>query len=137
MTKVKVIFFIIISIIVFYVANKLAFCFVKFPLNSEIENAIYEELQVIKIHLGKVEITSGIIAVLGIFLIYLYNKGTRKNFLEEKEHGSAKWGTKKDIIKFKDKEDSKNILFTQTEEMSINTRKTLRNNNVIVIGGSR
>ncbi len=28
------------------------------------------------------------------------------------------------------------MLFTMTERMSLNTRKTMRNNNVLVIGGS-
>lgn len=52
------------------------------------------------------------------------------------EHGSAEWGSKSDIKDFVDKTDDNNIILTNTESISINTRKTLRNNNIAVIGGS-
>lgn len=52
------------------------------------------------------------------------------------EHGSAEWGSKSDIKDFVDKTDDNNMILTNTESISINTRKTLRNNNIAVIGGS-
>lgn len=137
MKKFREIFFTILSIIAFYIVNKITFCFINFPLDNLFEINLSEELKNISIHTGKTEIFSGIIAVICVFFMYLYNKYNRKNFLENKEHGSAEWGNEKDIIEFQDREEDKNILFTQTEKMSINTRKTLRNNNVLVIGGSR
>ncbi|MBR1737708.1 MAG: type IV secretory system conjugative DNA transfer family protein, partial [Firmicutes bacterium] len=60
----------------------------------------------------------------------------KKNYMPGKEHGSAEWGTASDIAKYKDSKYENNMLFTDTESMSLNTRKTRRNNNVLVIGGS-
>ena len=52
------------------------------------------------------------------------------------EHGSAAWGKPEDFAKYRDSKPDQNMILTQTEHMSINTRKTMRNNNVLVIGGS-
>lgn len=70
------------------------------------------------------------------WLIYLYHLFDRKNFMRGVEHGSAEWGSKSDIKDFVDKTDDNNMILTNTESISINTRKTLRNNNIAVIGGS-
>ena len=45
-------------------------------------------------------------------------------------------GNEQDISKVKDKTEDNNKLFTRTEKMSLNTRKTFKNNNTLVIGGS-
>ena len=37
------------------------------------------------------------IAALGVFLAFMYYFSTKKNFMYGKEHGSARWGTAKDI----------------------------------------
>lgn len=89
-----------------------------------------------KIYLDKYSILFGIGGMIIIGLIYLYNTFGRNNYLVGTEHGSAKWGTDKDIKPFIDKIDEKNIILTKTESLSLDTRKTLRNNNVLVIGGS-
>lgn len=136
MKNFREIFFTVLSVIAFYIVNKITFCFINFPLDNMFESKIIEELENINIHTGKAELIAGGIAVICVWFMYLYNKYTRKNFLENKEHGSAEWGTEKDIIDFQDKEENKNILLTQTEKISINTRKTFRNNNVLAIGGS-
>ena len=59
------------------------------------------------------------------------------------EKGSARWGTEKDIAPFIDKAVGKpyyynnnNTIFTMHTGLSLNARKTYRNNNVLVIGGS-
>lgn len=70
-----------------------------------------------------------------IFII-LYLKSTRHNLLSGKEHGSAGWSSHKKIKKLKDKLFSENMIFTQTEYMSMDGWKTKKNNNTIVIGGS-
>jgi len=85
---------------------------------------------------SKTELVAGVIGSLIPPLVYLYNMNGRNNFLVGKEHGSAEWGTKKDISKFLDKNYSRNMIFTQSERMSLDTRKTFRNNNVLIIGGS-
>lgn len=78
----------------------------------------------------------------GCICLFFYSLGCiyiifcKRNTMPGKEHGSAKWGTAKDIAKFKAGKFEQNMIFTATEQMSIDTRKTMRNNNVLVIGGS-
>lgn len=63
-----------------------------------------------------------------------------KKFRRNVEHGSARWGTARDIAPYKDKNPENNIILTQTEQLTMNNRpknpKTSRNKNVVVIGGS-
>ena len=51
----------------------------------------------------------------------------QKKYMFGKEHGTAKWAEKKDIQKLADKDESKNIILTKTEMLSIDTRKTRKN----------
>lgn len=60
----------------------------------------------------------------------------QKKYMFGKEHGTAKWGDKKDIEKLEDKDENKNIILTKTEMLSIDTRKTRKNLNVLVVGGA-
>ena len=75
-----------------------------------------------------------------LFLVYAYRKENAKKFRKGVEYGSAKWGTRKDIEPFMDKDFDKNILLTKTERMMLSNRpknpKYARNKNVLVIGGS-
>lgn len=142
----KLIFSLIISFFTFYICNRSAGLYQSFS-NLD-ENFLSKTLLTIdklpneiktnffKIYLDKYSIISGIIGIMIIALIYLYNTFGRNNYLVGTEHGSAKWGTEKDIKPFIDKIEEKNIILTKTESLSLDTRKTLRNNNVLVIGGS-
>lgn len=138
MKNFKRIFFIVLSFFAFIVGNKITFYFKNYPIDSKIIENIYMDLckKPINIYLGKEEIIGGIIGVICIFFIYIYKKYDRNNYKEQKEHGSASWGEKKDILDVEDKQEENNKIFTQTERMSINTRKTFKNNNTLVIGGS-
>ena len=138
MKALKRIFFIVLSFFAFIFGNKITYIFKNFPLNDEFVENFYRYLvnDPIKIYLGKDEIIGGIVGVISLILFYLYHKYDRKNFKEKAEHGSAEWGEKKDIEIVEDKQEEKNKLFTHTEKMSINTRKTFKNNNTLVIGGS-
>ena len=138
MRNFKKLFFIVLSFFAFIVGNKIAYCFSNFPLDSLFFDNLYRNFtnDPIKIYLGKEAIIGGIIGVICIFFIYIYKKYDRKNYKEQAEHGSASWGTRKDILEVEDKIDENNKLFTKTEKMSINSRKTFKNNNTLVIGGS-
>ena len=68
------------------------------------------------------------------FVMIAYYVTTRKKMMLGKEHGTAKWADKKEIKKIMDKNDEKNIIFTQTERMSLDTRKTGKNLNMLIIG---
>lgn len=86
------------------------------------------------------DILTGIaIAALIKFIVYTKGKNAKK-FRQGKEYGSARWGTKKDIEPYMDEKFQNNILLTQTERLTMNSRpanpKYARNKNVLVIGGS-
>ena len=73
--------------------------------------------------------------------LFVYYKGKNaKKYRQGVEYGSARWGTPKDIEPFVDPVFENNILLTQTERLTMNSRpkqpKYARNKNVIVIGGS-
>ncbi len=59
-----------------------------------------------------------------------------KKYMFGKEHGTACWAEKEEIKKVIDKDENRNIIFTETEQMGLNTKKTRKNLNVLVIGGS-
>ena len=79
----------------------------------------------------------GAAAVKGI--IYLKSK-SGKNYRKGIEYGSARWGTPADIKPYMDEKFSNNILLTDTERITMNSRpknpKYARNKSVIIIGGS-
>ena len=72
-------------------------------------------------------------------MVYLKGKNAKK-YRQGVEYGSARWGNAKDIAPFIDPVFDNNILFTQTERLTMNGRpkkpKYARNKNVVVIGGS-
>ena len=138
MKALKRIFFIVLSFFAFIFGNNITYILKNFTLNDEFVENFYRYFvnDPIKIYLGRDEIIGGIVGAISLILFYLYHKYDRKNFKEKAEHGSAEWGEKKDIEIVEDKQEEKNKLFTHTEKMSINTRKTFKNNNTLVIGGS-
>lgn len=86
------------------------------------------------------DLLAGLIGVAIVKLI-VYMKGKNaKKYRHGEEYGSARWGTPKDIAPFIDPVFENNILLTQTERLTMNSRPKLpkyaRNKNVIIIGGS-
>ena len=86
------------------------------------------------------DLLGGVIVAL-IFRIVLYYKAKNaKKFRHGEEYGSARWGNRKDIEPFVDPIFENNIILTETERLTMNSRpkapKYARNKNVIVIGGS-
>ena len=71
--------------------------------------------------------------------VYVKGKNAKK-FRKNMEYGSARWGTAADIAPYVDPAFENNIILTQTESLTMNSRpkdpKTARNKNVLVIGGS-
>lgn len=81
------------------------------------------------------------IIIAGVIKLIVYNKGKNaKKFREGEEYGSARWGTKKDIEPYVDDKFENNVILTQTESLTMNSRpsnpKYARNKNVMVVGGS-
>ena len=76
-----------------------------------------------------------------IMWVFVYVRGKNaKKFRKNTEYGSARWGTPEDIEPYMDPDFRNNIILTQTERLTMNSRpkdpKTARNKNVLVIGGS-
>ena len=72
-------------------------------------------------------------------LIYFKSKNSKK-YRRDEEYGSARWGTEKDIKPFVDPKFENNVILTETELLTINTRPknpaNARNLNACVIGSS-
>ena len=71
----------------------------------------------------------------------VYVKGRNaKKFRKNVEYGSARWGRAEDIKPYIDSVFENNVILTQTERLTMNSRpkdpKTSRNKNVLVVGGS-
>ena len=82
----------------------------------------------------------GIVGAVIIRLI-IYTKGKNaKKYRKGMEYGSARWGNSDDIRPYIDPVFENNVLLTQTERLTMNSRpkepKYARNKNVVVIGGS-
>ena len=82
----------------------------------------------------------GIVGAVVIRLIVYVKGKNAKKYRKGAEYGSARWGTKEDIKPYIDPDFQNNIILTQTERLTMNSRpkqpKYARNKNVVVIGGS-
>ncbi len=80
-------------------------------------------------------------AVAGVFaLIIQIKRMDAKKYRQGVEYGSARWGTRKDIQPFINPDFQQNVILTQTEMLTMESRpknpKFARNKNVLIIGGS-
>ena len=80
-------------------------------------------------------------AILLFLLMYGMGIGiyfaTRQNYRHGEEHGSAKWGSAKEVNhKYADKHTDRNIILTNNVKIGLDGRKHRRNLNVMVVGGS-
>lgn len=78
-------------------------------------------------------------AVLLKFFIYSNNMN-KKQFRPGEEYGAARWGTAEDIAPFIDNNFYNNMIFSETEFLTMNTQMEQfdlnRNKNVLIVGGS-
>ena len=79
--------------------------------------------------------------VAAAFRLTVYAKSKNaKRFRKNEEYGSARWGTHEDIAPYIDPVPENNVILTQTERLTMNSRpkdpRTARNKNVLVVGGS-
>ena len=77
----------------------------------------------------------------GLLKLAVYLKGKNaKKYRHGAEYGTARWGKPQDIEPFVDSKFENNVILTQTERLTMNSRpkipKYARNKNVLVIGGS-
>lgn len=145
-TKPVFIFSLIASILVFYVFNRIALVFEGLSGNlfENINAAIDGILPAIRaepflIGTNKTCLIAGLIGATAVWLIFIYNVFGSKKFMKGEEHGTARWGTKKDIKPLTDPEPDLNIPLSATEQISSGKVKDFeadRNKNIVVVGGS-
>ena len=128
-------------VVVFYVVNKCTWLY-QYCRGSTVVDRLMVLLMNYPLAFKKLlpsiqpkSLAAGTIAAVSVF------KGKNgKKFRQGEEYGSARWGNEKDIAPFIDPVFENNILLTQTERLTMNSRpkkpKYARNKNVIVIGGS-
>ena len=82
----------------------------------------------------------GIVGAVVIRLIVYFKGKNARKYRKGAEYGSARWGNAEDIKPYIDPDFQNNIILTQTERLTMNSRpkqpKYARNKNVVVIGGS-
>ena len=87
-----------------------------------------------------IDLCVGVAAALLIRLIVYVKGKNAKKFRKNLEYGSARWGRPEDIAPYVDPKFENNVILTQTERLTMNSRpkdpKTARNKNVLVVGGS-
>lgn len=142
MKKNNVVFAIIIAILMFYTGNR----FSEFYHQSSETNVISKIANInsnfdrlytdFRISLKSEDLICGFIFSAAVGLTIMYIAFNKKNYMYGKEHGSAKWGNPSEISKLIDPNEDNNMIFSATERMSLNTRRTFKNNNVLVIGSA-
>ena len=87
-----------------------------------------------------IDLCVGVAAALLIRLIVYVKGKNAKKFRKNLEYGSARWGKPEDIAPYVDPKFENNVILTQTEALTMNSRpkqpKYARNKNILVIGGS-
>ena len=82
----------------------------------------------------------GVAVALIIRLVVHEKSKNAKKYRRNVEYGSARWGKPEDIAPYIDPDFRNNVILTQTERLTMNSRpkdpKTARNKNVLVVGGS-
>ena len=133
-------------VIVFYVVNKCTWLY-QYCRGSTVVDRLMVLLMNYPLAFKKLlpsmklkSLVAGTIAAVGIWAVVYFKGKNGKKFRQGEEYGSARWGNEKDIAPFIDPVFENNILLTQTERLTMNSRpkkpKYARNKNVIVIGGS-
>ena len=90
--------------------------------------------------LAPMDLLIGIVGAVLIRLMVYFKGKNAKKYRKGIEYGSARWGNAEDIKPYTDPVFQNNVLLTQTERLTMNSRpkqpKYARNKNVIIIGGS-
>lgn len=74
--------------------------------------------------------------LIAVSVYVLYKVTSQKNLMTGKEHGTARWGGSADRKSIKHKDQFQNVILTNTERLSLDTKKARKNLNVLAIGGA-
>lgn len=82
------------------------------------------------------DMLGGVALLLVALMVLAYQRAGRQTERIGEEHGSATWGTKRDMAPFAPRKGEGAIAFTATERLAMETNRTRRNLNCAVIGSS-
>lgn len=83
-----------------------------------------------------VDVLAGLCLVGLLGLVWLYNYAGKGQRRQGEEHGSARWSTARQMRRFTNRDPRQNMVFTSVNKLSLDSRKTQRNLNALVIGSS-
>ena len=138
----------VLSLIAAYVANRVCEAVQSVPSTGllpsmeDVGSALLSAFIAAPIHLHLTDV--GLLGLgvgfAAVWLFYFYRMTNNQYRRPGEEHGSSRWGTKKDIQPFVNPDPDKNIILSQTEHLNIDEfvkdPKYSRNKNVVIIGGS-
>ena len=106
----------------------------------DLGNGFLEAMQSLLPSFYPFDLLVGVMVALLIRLVVYEKSKNAKKYRRNVEYGSARWGKPEDIAPYIDLDFRNNVILTQTERLTMNSRskdpKTARNKNVLVIGGS-
>ena len=69
------------------------------------------------------DLTVGVLVASALKLVVYYRSKNAKKFRQGVEYGSARWGNRKDIEPFMDPVFENNVILTETERLTMNSKK--------------
>lgn len=141
------IYIFVFSLLAFYLGNRVSSIFVKLEGLNILERFDKSLVNLIP-SLGKNlfyisgsrgPLITGFILFIIVWLIFVYNSTGKKNYMQGAEHGTSRWGTRRDIKPLINSISDLNIPLSETESISVDKVKNFeadRNKNIVVIGGS-
>jgi len=141
MNRIKLFFLLIGSILGFLVGNKVSWQVRSDAASGMTLTKMMDRLWLdifhdpLHVSFYRIDLLAGCGVVCLIIFIWMYRRITRRKARPGEEHGSARWGGVRDIRPFVGGRDT-DLLFTRTESLSLDSRRTQRNLNVLLIGSS-
>ena len=141
MSKGKIFFASILAVLAWWCANKVTWQ-VRTDQEagrdfSQIINRVTLDLTAHPLHISfaGADVLAGFGGIALVLLIALYMYGARKPTRPGEEQGSARWAKPSEARKFVGDRKT-DMLFTRTESLNLDSRKTQRNLNALIIGSS-
>lgn len=131
--------------VIFYIGNRLSYIWNHSVGEDTSQQAMSFMVNINEYFIGSISFESidlivGGLSVLLVLITIEIKKGNKKNYRKGEEHGSARWGNRKDIEPFIAKNPKNRILLSETESLMINEKpndlKHDRNKNILLVGGT-
>lgn len=104
--------------------------------SQAISDGLNGMLRVLPLSYTRQDLLVGAAMVAVLLFALLYRWSNRHNYRMGEEHGSAHWAGAADMAPFTDHDTNRNLQFTQSEGLSLDTVASKRNLNACIVGGS-